>query len=95
MLKEKKNVIRHVVNEFQRIYKAKDETEKDLYSCGIYFTSINHQNANFLAKECFMYEINKKKAKNEDPEAPKAPTVAIDENGVFLFEHLKKEFHPA
>ena len=27
MLKEKKNIIRHVVHEFTRIYKAKDDNE--------------------------------------------------------------------
>lgn len=65
------------------VYKAKSENEQNIYSCGIYFTSINHQNANFLAKECFMYEINKKKSKNDETDnTPKMPTVTIDENGI-------------
>lgn len=64
------------------VYKAQNEEEQDVYSCGIYFTSINHQNSNFLAKECFMYEVDKKKAKYEDPNAKKGPMVTIDADGI-------------
>lgn len=67
-----------------KIYVAQNEYEKDIYSCGLHFTSINQQNANFLAKECFSYEMHKKKEKYDADmrsNKEKEPQVTIDIDG--------------
>ncbi len=67
-----------------KIYTAQNEFEEDIYSCGLHFTSIDRQNANFLAKACFAYEMNKKKEEYDalfHPEKEKEPQVTIDIDG--------------
>ena len=67
-----------------KIYSAQNEEEQDIYSCGLHFTSINQLNANFLAKECFSYEMYKKKEKYDAqmrPDKEKEPQVTIDIDG--------------